>query len=93
MTGSGGPGDLGEPADSGALGGGAAHADGLRAGGDPRAVAERRAASGAKAQADEDRAVAQALALVSRPSPRDAEPAPVDAPSDWLTSLHDDWPD
>ncbi|WP_330312779.1 molybdopterin-binding protein [Streptomyces sp. NBC_00523] len=75
MTGSGGPGGLGEPADSGALGGGAAHA------------------SGAKAQADEDRAVAQALALVSRPSPRDAEPAPVDAPSDWLTSLHDDWPD
>ncbi|MFG2568445.1 molybdopterin molybdotransferase MoeA [Streptomyces sp. NPDC048567] len=75
MTGSGGPGGLGEPADSGALGGGAARA------------------SGAEAQADEDRAVAQALALVSRPSPRDAEPAPVDAPSDWLTSLHDDWSD
>ncbi|OKI99487.1 molybdenum cofactor biosynthesis protein MoeA [Streptomyces sp. CB01249] len=77
MTGSGGPGGLGEPADSGALGGGAAQASGPEA----------------QAQADEDRAVAQALALVSRPSPRDAETTPVDAPSDWLTSLHDDWPD
>ncbi|MFB8210764.1 molybdopterin-binding protein [Streptomyces sp. NPDC056010] len=77
MTGSGGPGGFGEPADSDALGGGAAHTSGAEA----------------QAQADEDRAVAQALALVSRPSPPDAEPTPVDAPSDWLTSLHDDWPD
>ncbi|WP_328901118.1 molybdopterin molybdotransferase MoeA [Streptomyces sp. NBC_00441] len=67
-------------------------------GGDPRAVAETHVASEPKERADEERAdeeraVTQALALVSRPSARDAEPTPANAPSDWLTSLHDDGPD
>ncbi|MFC8532775.1 molybdopterin-binding protein [Streptomyces sp. NPDC057249] len=55
-------------------------------------------------RADEERAVAQALALVSRPVPRPADapsgsPAgppgdqPSPEPGDWLTSLHNDWSD
>ncbi|OKJ74028.1 molybdenum cofactor biosynthesis protein MoeA [Streptomyces sp. CB02460] len=82
--------------------GDAASVDDPRAGGAPRAAAE------AETRADEERAVAQALALVSRQAPRDAQDAPTGAPSDrpagppgdqhpapgdWLTTLHDDWSD
>ncbi|GAB6913554.1 hypothetical protein JCM13580A_33560 [Streptomyces drozdowiczii] len=59
-------------------------------------------------RADEERAVAQALALVSTQAPLDAECTPTGGPpgrctassgdpapepNDWLTSLHNDWPD
>ncbi|WP_405937696.1 molybdopterin-binding protein [Streptomyces sp. NBC_00726] len=88
-------------------GGNAASADGHRAEGGPRAAAGARAVAEAEARADEERAVAQVLALVNGRSPRDAESAPPPepvftappsgrhspSPSDWLTSLHNDWAD
>ncbi|MFE6764199.1 molybdopterin-binding protein [Streptomyces sp. NPDC057689] len=63
---------------------------------------------GGTGRADEERAVAQALALVSTQASRDAERTPTGGPSgrpaassgdpapepnDWLTSLHNDWQD
>ncbi|MFB8084814.1 molybdopterin-binding protein [Streptomyces sp. NPDC055992] len=95
MTGAGRPGGSGAP-------GGAGAARGAGTSGGPRDAGS----TTAEDRADEERAVAQALALVSGQASGDAENAPTGGPSgrstgssgdsprpdDWLTGLQNDWP-
>ncbi|WP_329027139.1 molybdopterin molybdotransferase MoeA [Streptomyces sp. NBC_01423] len=110
MTGSGGPGGtggFGDPACTGpsAFPGRPASTGCPASTGRPASTDEDRFDEG---RFDEERAVAQALALVSTQASRDAERTPTGGPSgrpaassgdpapepnDWLTSLHNDWQD